>query len=132
MKKSILGVWVVCVLFAAGCLLASCEKEPKAPDPGPGGFSGAVYDLFWVLKADGDLSFTCNQQWGTAMFEPEYPWLEHKDMIRRVTVDGLVRSVGPRSLAGCTNITTVALKEGVGWIDEEAFKGCTALTTVSV
>lgn len=110
MKKSMLFCLVGCALFAAGCLLVGCEKDPKAPDPGPGGFSGAVYDLFWVLKADGDLAFTCNQQWGTAMFEPEYPWLEHKAMIRRVTVDGLVRSVGARSLAGCTNLTSVALK----------------------
>lgn len=58
------------------------------------------------------------------------PWSAHASLIRSVTIENGVTSVGACAFMDCENLVAVTLADSVEKLDYAAFAGCTALKTV--
>ena len=59
-------------------------------------------------------------------------WMAYKDIITYVFIDDDISRIGENAFYGCTNITSVSIARSVKTIGAQAFKGCSSLSTVTL
>ena len=59
------------------------------------------------------------------------PWKDHISSIKEIVVESGITGILENAFAGCTNLTTVTIPAGITAIGENAFGGCTGLTRVN-
>ena len=57
----------------------------------------------------------------------DVPWSEYTSMIDSVSIDVGVTSIGQNAFNGCTGLTTLYLSENIATIGQSAFSGCSQL-----
>lgn len=62
----------------------------------------------------------------------EQPWYSYASMIKTVTIEEGVTTIGNQSLRGLTKLTSVSIPEGVTILGTSAFLGCSALATIDL
>ena len=106
------------------------------------GFSNLTYnntpyswtsgDTDVTLVIDGTLTVSKKAGDGSgAMDGSGYP-RELKDYIKKVVIESGVTTIDDDAFRGCTALTSVTIADGVTTIEEHAFMGCTALTSVTI
>ena len=96
-----------------------------------GSFGADDDNLTWVLDEDGVLVIAGAGDMNTeADFSPS--WLAYKDQIKEALIEQTVTSVAPNAFKGCTALTKVTIPESVTSIGANAFSGCAALPSVTL
>ena len=80
----------------------------------------------FTLSSDYVVTVYGNGEMGAA------PWMEYKDLIRKVVIKEGVINVGGNAFKDCFNLRTVVLEKGVTRLDKGCFWGCTTLEKVYV
>lgn len=58
------------------------------------------------------------------------PWYDFRNSIKKIVTEENVQFIGRYTFADCSNVTEVTFEYTIVWIDDNAFKNCTALTDV--
>ena len=85
------------------------------------------YNLTWELTEEGELTIKGN---GNMYFETA-PWKEYKNEIKSVIILEGVTSVENNAFSGCSGITSVTLPDGLTNIEAYAFSGC-SITSINI
>ena len=62
----------------------------------------------------------------------DYPWIDVKDMIKRVVIENGIINIGDNAFSTCVNLTSVIIPNTVTSIGAKAFSGCSSLTSVTI
>ena len=125
------------------------SSEPTETSPG---YSGDLYcpdcdkvvekgytywnedNLTWKLYEDGTLNIS-----GTgAMKNYNYfegnqsPASQKKDSVKKVVIEDGVTSIGNEAFAGCSSLTSITIPDSVTSIGEGTFSGCSSLTSITL
>ena len=91
-------------------------------------------NLTWKLYEDGTLNIS-----GTgAMKNYNYfegnqsPASQKKDSVKKVVIEDGVTSIGNEAFAGCSSLTSITIPDSVTSIGEGAFSGCSSLTSITI
>ena len=86
-------------------------------------------NLLWKLDADGVLTI-----WGTGdmHMSVQQPWYSYISQIKAVVVKYGVTSIDNDAFKGCGNLSTVTLSDSVSSIGSCAFEGCSSLTSITI
>ncbi len=68
----------------------------------------------------------------TTSEKTQAPWIVYSDLLKTVTVEDGIESIGNYSFHMCENITTVNLPESLTSINDYAFRGCAGLTSITL
>lgn len=94
------------------------------------GWSGTTGSLTWMLMPDGRMTISGVGAMPDYAAASDVPWAERKALIRALTVESGVTSIGKCAFSDCTSLESVSLPDTVTVIDEFAFSDCTALTSI--
>ena len=91
-------------------------------------------NLTWKLYEDGTLNIS-----GTgAMKNYNYfegnqsPASQKKDSVKKVVIEDGVTSIGNEAFAGCSSLTSITLSNNITNIGNSAFSGCSSLTSITI
>ena len=91
-------------------------------------------NLTWKLYEDGTLNIS-----GTgAMKNYNYfegnqsPASQKKDSVKKVVIEDGVTSIGNEAFAGCSSLTSITLSNNITNIGNSAFAGCSSLTSITI
>ena len=93
------------------------------------------YELYWSLDGDGVLTISGS---GSMTDYGEYgngeaaPWADYADQITALNIADTVTSIGHEAFRGCTALTTLDMPVGVQRLGLWAFADCTGLTTLII
>ena len=118
-------VLLALLVAVCGLLTFSAAAESAAAS----GICGE--NLTWTLDAAGTLTVS-----GTgAMKDYNYkgaPWYQSRDSIKAVVIENGVTAIGEEAFHGCTGLSSITIPEGVTTIGYRAFSGCSSLKDVSI
>ena len=104
--------------------------ETVEPNPTYGysasGYCGEGESVSWSLDPDGNLTIR-----GTGAMT-SIPWKLYLDYIFNVVIENGVTNIKNNAFSGCSSLTSVVIPSSVTSIEEEAFKNCSALTSVDI
>ena len=136
MKKKYINVktCIVCLVLTVGCsMLHSCNKDSD-PNVIESGVTGA---LTWKLTADSVLTISGEG----AMFDYEFdsntksisaPWYAWRDFIKTVVIASGVTNIGNNAFHGCTGLTSVTIPNSITKIGFSTFQLCINLASILV
>ena len=129
MKRWIISlVLCLCVCLLVGELISRAEAADVIA-------SGSCGDsVKWTLDSDGVLTIRGS---GKMHNYSDYssnrvPWDSLRKSIRSVVIEQGVTSIGDNAFYGCTDLTSVTLPDSVTSIGANAFYGCTGLTSITI
>ena len=134
-RKLILFLTLILAAVALTVLSANTTKVSAATYSGSCG-TNVTYNLntsTGVLTISG--SGTMNDYSSTSYngnYTTSAPWGQYYSSIKTVTINSGVTSISNNAFYGCTGLTSVIIPEGVEEIYDCAFKGCTSLTGVTL
>lgn len=108
------------------------ENVSGGVDSGYCGIDGD--NLTWTLYNDGELVIYGtgameNYEMGHP-YEQKAPWNEYRSLIKKITIDDGISSIGAFSFKDCFNLESVELSDTVNRIEDYAFCKCTKLESV--
>lgn len=88
--------------------------------------------LNWSLNEDGTLTISGTGAMPADYSASQWPWYEK--IIRKVTIEAGVTSIGVEAFYNCTNLEEVTFAEGsqLETIGDAAFSGCKSLTSIEI
>ena len=93
-------------------------------------------NLFWFLDIEnGVLKIMCKGATGTMPDYSNYsgaPWSSYRTNITSVAIGEGVTNIGEYAFSECSNLTSVTIPEGVTNISSSAFLNCSSLTSISI
>ena len=93
-------------------------------------------DVYWDLYDSGELEiYGSGDIYDYDVSGDNVPgWMAYKDRITSVVIskDSLISRIGENAFYGCTNITSVSIARSVKFIGAQAFKDCSSLNTVTL
>ena len=125
MKKRLLS-FVLAVLMIAS-LLPATALAADVVDSGTCGAEGDGSNLTWTLDSEGTLTIS-----GSGDMCDGSPWHGNRYQIRSVFMANGVTSIGDDAFKGCTSLTSVTIPDSVTSIGESAFVDCRSLTSVTI
>jgi uncharacterized protein YjdB len=95
---------------------------------------GTTGYVTWKLSSDGTLTITGTGRMGLYSMEDDRrpPWFKHSNVIKKVVIGNGVTIIGNEAFWGCTSLTTVTIGDGVTEIGDYAFDNCTSLTAITI
>ena len=129
MKKRLLS-FVLAVLMIAS-LLPATALAADIVDSGTCGAEGDGSNLTWTLDSEGLLTIS-----GTGAMKGydsyKVPWYGSRSRVKSAVIADGVTRIGDDAFNGCTSLTSVTIPDSVTSIDFAAFDGCTSLTSVTI
>ena len=125
MKKRLLS-FVLAVLMIASLLPATALAADVVVS-GTCGAEGDGSNLTWTLDSEGTLTIS-----GSGDMCDGSPWHGNRYQIRSVFMANGVTSIGDDAFKGCTSLTSVTIPDSVTSIGESAFVDCRSLTSVTI
>ena len=134
MKKQALSL-----LLALCLLLALVPVSASAAETVDSGTCGD--NLTWTLDSDGLLTirgtgamadYQNSQDPVTEKFRTTAPWGTHYQDIKALVVEDGVTFIGDNAFYGCSSLTDVTLPDSVTSLSSHAFANCTALTEITL
>lgn len=93
-------------------------------DPAEESFGGLCGDaLSWTLESKQPLVISGTGYMYDYTDDPA-PWIEHRKVVKSVTIENGVTSIGSRAFADCTDMISIVISESVEYIANDAFDGC--------
>ena len=125
MKKKMIIFLAALIFICIGATI--CRAEIRSS-----GTCGAQGDnLRWVLDEEGTLYIS-----GTGMMnnysDNSSPWYTDRTLIKRITIESGVTSIGDRTFPFCDGLKSVTISESVEKIGDYAFFGCHGLTSIII
>ena len=127
MKKRLLS-FVLAVLMIASLLPATALAADIA-DSGTCGAKGS--NLTWTLDSEGVLTISGSGDMHDYDF-PSAPWYDSRSRVKSAVIADGVTSIGDDAFKGCTSLTSVTIPDSVTSIGWDAFEDCTSLTSVTI
>ena len=133
-KKSLAVLLSAMLLFTAAPFAASAAVALQ--EQSVGASSGTTGDCTWTLDDEGTLIISGNGAMGD--YDDEYyggnyiataPWGAN---IKTVVIEDGVTSIGDDAFSGCTGLTSITIPDSVTSIGYGAFSGCTGLISVTI
>ena len=118
------------ILLTAVLLLGSISISARIISSGTCGTN-----LTWELNDEGLLrisgigemdDYTCSME------DTRAPWLIHRELIKEVSIESTVTTIGWSAFYFCPNLTSITIPESVTYIGFYAFQGCENLTTIVI
>ena len=94
-----------------------------------GKFGSNGDNLIWVLNNNGMLSISGEGEMGLSS---RAPWMPYNSSINAVVLEEGITDIGQNAFAGCTAMTSITIPNGVQQIGSSAFEGCTAMTSITI
>jgi hypothetical protein len=95
--------------------------------------SGVCGDnLTYILYTDGELVISGTGDMTDYMNSSYVPWYKYSSLIKSITFDGAITSIGSYSFYGCSSLTSVTILDSVTTIGRYAFYQCDSLTEVNI
>lgn len=69
---------------------------------------------------------------GQSSYDKFGGWSKHKEIIKKVVLDGKFNKISNNAFNGCVNLEEVVITTDIGQIDGSAFYGCSSLHTIRV
>ncbi len=88
-------------------------------------------NLTWTLNKEGTLTVSGEGDMNNYAYNA-VPWSAYKAKIKTAVIESGVTSIGNNAFNGCTNLSSVTIPEGVETIGESAFDSCASLQTVTL
>jgi hypothetical protein len=89
-------------------------------------------DLMWKLDDEGTLTISGTGDMTNYASGGNAPWYSRRESIKRVVIESGVTSIGDNAFYGCTSLTSIEIPNSVTGIGDNAFYGCTKLTSVII
>lgn len=119
-----------------GVLLALFLCLFLLPVPAGAEESGKIGDsnVSWSLNEDGTLTISGTGPMPADYSAGQWPWDDQRDIIRAVTIEAGVTSIGVEAFYNCTNLEEVTFAEGsqLETIGDAAFSGCEKLPSITI
>ena len=80
----------------------------------------------WTLDADGTLTISGRGDMASS------PFSEHLADIKNVVIENGITSIGNNAFDGCSNLTSIEIPDSVGTIRQDAFSGCSSLSSIEI
>ena len=135
MKKWIAVVLVLCMVLAwlpAREVHAEEHVEAQAAEIASG---VCGWDLTWTLSEDGVLFISGKGEmydYGEFGIGEPAPWSDYADQIKELMIADTVTTIGYEAFRNCTALTSLEMPSGISTLGTKAFYGCTGLTTVTI
>lgn len=124
---ALLTLVVICaVLFPVEAEAATVES----------GTCGA--NLTWTLDSDGTLTISGTgemenyEQDSSNLSLARTPWKDVATSIKNVVIENGVTSIGDQAFSGCSRLTSVTIPDSITTIGDSAFYGCSKLTIITI
>ena len=127
MRKRLLS-FVLAVLMIVSILPATALAA-NIVDSGTCGAKGS--NLTWTLDSEGVLTISGSGDmhgYGSS----GAPWYGSRSRVKSAVIADGVTSIGDDAFKGCTSLTSVTIPDSVTSIGWDAFAGCTSLTSVTI
>ena len=125
-SKSAMSLVLVCIM-----LFGVVDVTAYAAEVVDSGNCGAYGDnVIWELDSDGKLTIS-----GTGeMYIEGYPspWYEKRQAIVSVEIGNGVTYIDNGAFHGCSSLTSISIPDSVTKIGSAAFDGCSSLTSISI
>ncbi|MCQ2435750.1 MAG: leucine-rich repeat domain-containing protein [Clostridia bacterium] len=119
---------IVKLISAALIIMMVCTGISAAA----GVASGMCGDnLTWSLDDAGKLTISGTGAMIDWSSPDRVPWYSHRDDIRSVEIGGNITTIGANAFAGCRQLTSVTIPDGVTVIGERGFMNC-GITTITM
>lgn len=90
-------------------------------------------DLTWVFDTDtGVLTISGTGAMNDYDYVYSVPWRFYRSSIQTVIIASCATSIGNNAFDGCTGLTSITIPDGVTSIGEYAFSSCTGLTSITI
>ena len=129
MRKRLLS-FVLAVLMIAS-LLPATALAADIVDSGTCGAEGDGSNLTWTLDSEGVLTISGSGDMHDYDF-PSAPWYDSRSRVKSAVIADGVTSIGDDAFKGCTSLTSVTIPDSVTSIGWDAFEDCTSLTSVTI
>lgn len=80
----------------------------------------------WTLDADGTLTISGRGDMASS------PFSEHLADIKNVVIENGITSIGNNAFDGCSNLTSIEIPDSVAIIRQDAFSGCSSLSSIEI
>ena len=127
MRKRLLS-FVLAVLMIVSILPATALAA-NIVDSGTCGAKGS--NLTWTLDSEGVLTISGSGDMHDYDF-PSAPWYDSRSRVKSAVIADGVTSIGDDAFKGCTSLTSVTIPDSVTSIGWDAFEDCTSLTSVTI
>ena len=87
---------------------------------------------YTYVSSTGTLTISGTGDMNNYRYLSDRPWDYLKGNIKKVVINNGVTSIGQQAFSGCTALTSVTIGNGVTSIGENAFNGCTGLTSIEI
>ena len=117
------------------CLNGCGTANPNyvAPDPSTAQTGSCGDNVLYSLNTEtGVLTISGTGDMADYSLDNDSPFRQNSNIIKSVTIENGVTSIGNYSFSGCTNLINVTLPDSVTSIGSYAFEDCTSLTNVTI
>ena len=88
--------------------------------------------LNWSLNEDGTLTISGTGPMPADYSAGQWPWDDQRDIIRAVTIEVGVTSIGDAAFQDCSSLSSITIPDSVTAIGNYAFNKCTSLTGINI
>ncbi|MBR3835979.1 MAG: leucine-rich repeat domain-containing protein, partial [Clostridia bacterium] len=89
-------------------------------------------NLTWILYEDGELVISGTGEMTDYSFPTDAPWYNNRSLIKTVTIEDGVTSIGNYAFYDCDSLTNITIPNGVTSIGSRAFSLCDSLTSITI
>ena len=89
-------------------------------------------EITWTLSDDGTLTISGANMPDYDNYKNYSPWYSQRDKIKKVVIKNGVTNIGDDAFFGCSGLTSVTIPNSVKSIRYSAFSGCSGLTSVTI
>ena len=117
------------------CLNGCGTANPNyvAPDPSTAQTGSCGDNVIYSLNTEtGVLTISGTGDMADYSLDNDSPFRQNSNIIKSVTIENGVTSIGNYSFSGCTNLINITIPDSVTSIGESAFDGCTSLVSVTL
>ena len=94
--------------------------------------SGAWENITWSLSSDGTLEISGEGDMPISETTLVRPWLNYTDYIYTVIISDGVKSIANNAFYGCSDLTSITIPDSVTNIGDYSFYGCRKLTSITI